>query len=122
MNKIARLPILAATCLCATVALHAATTYEQAYVDSYAARTGLPKPIAVVSPDVRGDYSATVVKVHFVVDATGTPKNISVPSGTSDDLASALRTAVSEWKFEPASLNGKPVATPVVLPVKIVSS
>lgn len=122
MNTIARLPLLAAACLCVTAALHAATTYERTYVEAYAGRPALPKPVAVVSPEIRSDTSATVVKVRFVVDANGTPSHISVPAGVDSDLAAALRTAVSEWKFEPASLNGKPVATPVVLPFRITSS
>ena len=105
MNKIARLPLLAAAFLCVAAALHAATTYERSYVEAYAGRPALPKPVAVVSPDIHSDTSATVVKVRFVVDADGTPKNISVPANVDSDLATAYHlskqiqlTPLSGWQ------------------------
>jgi hypothetical protein len=50
----------------------------------------------------------------------GTPAEFSIKSASDDVLATAVVKAVKQWRFLPAEINGKPVATKVALPVKIV--
>ena len=80
----------------------------------------MPVPVAVVTPAVSSDYIGAKVDVEFTVDEQGKPANVAVPSATDETLASAVVDAVKQWKFKPAERNGAPVATKVVLPVKIV--
>lgn len=93
-----------------------AVTLENAYIASYRGRTDVPVPVEVVSPTVVGYNDTTRVELKFVVDETGTPKNISVANSVDRDLANALTEAVRDWKFTPAKSNGLPVAKTVILP------
>lgn len=120
MKSATFLKIAFATVLAATAAT-AATSYESAYVESYKGRTDIPVPVSVVVPELaRGTEGS--VNVKFVVDETGTPRNIAVVSATDSNTASLLTEAVSAWKFNPAVNGGKPVAKTVILPFKITSN
>jgi protein TonB len=97
-----------------------AASPEEAYLHTCRKEPGVPVPISVVSPMVGPEYAGTKVDVEFTVDQTGAPANLSVKSAADDELTSAVLEAVKQWKFKPAERNGSPVATKVVLPVKIV--
>lgn len=97
-----------------------ATSVEQSYIDSCRKGPDIPVPIAVVSPSVRPEYTGSTVQLEFTVDVTGKPADLSVTSKTDTTLAVAVMDAVKQWRFKPAHSNGVPVATKVVLPVKIV--
>jgi len=97
-----------------------AATPEEAYLHTCRKDAGVPVPISVVAPAVGPEYAGSKVDVEFTVDQTGTPANLSVKSTVEGELASAVLTAVKQWKFKPAERNGLPVATKVVLPVKVV--
>ena len=64
------------------------------------------------------DYPATarergifgVVQMEAVIDEQGGVKNVNVVSGDAS-LASAARNAVLRWKYKPATLNGRPIAS-----------
>jgi TonB family protein len=61
------------------------------------------------------------VVLEFVVDTTGKPTSItSSTPGADAELIASVSEAVSQWKFNPAYVNGKPVARKVALPVNIV--
>ena len=96
---------------------------EKAYVESYRGRTDIPVPISVVTPEVESRFAGQQVTLEFVVDATGKPMLISSASPKADaELVAAITTAVAQWKFSPALVDGLPVAKKVVLPVTIVDS
>ncbi len=97
-----------------------ASTPEQAYLDSCNKDPGVPVPITVVSPAVGPEFHGGSVLLEFVVDAAGKPSEFSIKSATDDVLATAVLKAVKQWRFLPAEIDGKPVATKVALPVKIV--
>jgi TonB family protein len=98
-----------------------AKSLESEYVESYRGRTDIPVPVSVVSPEVSGRFNGSLVVLEFVVDTTGKPTLItsSTPRVNAELLAS-VRTAVEQWHFAPALVDGKPVARKVALPVKIV--
>jgi len=98
----------------------AASALEQTYLESCRKDPGVPVPVAVVSPTVGPEYHGTLVKLEFVVDATGKPVAFSIVSTPDDVLATLVIEAVKKWRFQPAEANGKPVATKVALPVMIV--
>ena len=55
-------------------------------------------------------------EIHMSVQGA----KFTIDSRPSDALAVAVVAAVKQWRFMPAESNGKPVATRVSLPVKIV--
>lgn len=62
------------------------------------------------------------MQLEFVVEADGKPADFSITFATDDVLATAVLKAVKQWRFQPAEIDGKPVAKKVALPVKIVES
>ena len=103
-----------------SVAAAPATTPEKEYLDSCRKEPGVPVPVNVVSPTVGSEFSGGSVQLEFVVDAQGKPTDFSIKSTTDEVLAKVVVNAVKQWRFLPAEVNGKPVATKVALPVKIV--
>jgi TonB family protein len=97
-----------------------AKTDEQSYIESCRKESGVPVPVAVVTPSVGAEYAGATVQLEFTVDATGKPAAFSVLSAQDNTLANAVTDAVKQWRFKPAERNGIPVSTKVVLPVKIV--
>jgi len=96
---------------------------EKAYVESYHVRSDAPVPTSVISPEVSSKFAGTKMVLEFVVDPTGKPTSItSVTPGANAELVASVSEAVSQWKFSPALVDGKPVARKVSLPVNIVAS
>jgi periplasmic protein TonB len=99
-----------------------AKTLEQSYIESCRKGADIPVPIQVVSPKVDGFDIGQAVSVEFVVDTTGHTQEISIKSSTDRGFADAVVDAVKQWRFTPAQHNGSPVATKVVLPVRVVEA
>lgn len=51
-----------------------------------------------------------VVILQTIIDTDGNVQNIKILKGLPSGLTEAAVEAVSTWRFEPATLNGKPVA------------
>jgi TonB family protein len=120
MNTKSKL-ILSLGLLAAPLALMAWSP-EKAYVESYrAVHTDGPVPTSIIMPEVSSRFVGKQVVLEFVVDPTGKPTSItSSTPGASAELIASVSEAVSQWKFNPAYVNGKPVARKVALPVNIV--
>ena len=100
-----------------------AWTPEKAYIESYRTRSETPVPTSVITPEVSSKFAGKQVVLEFVVDPAGKPTSItSVTPGADAELVAAVTEAVSQWKFSPAHVAGKPVARKVVLPVNIVAN
>ncbi len=114
INKILTIALVAL--LGASVA-RASYSYEKSYMAAYKGRTDIPVPVSIVSPSVIGDYDTSRVDLKFIVDESGSPRDITVSSAIDMELALTLTSAIKSWKFTPALEHGKPVAKAVVLPV-----
>jgi len=99
-----------------------AKTLEQSYLESCRKGSDVPVPIAVVSPKVDGYDIGQSVQVEFVVDTTGHATGINNKSASDRAFAEAVVDAVKQWRFTPALHNGAPVATKVILPVRVVEA
>ena len=97
-----------------------AASLEQAYLASCRHDPGSPLPIAVVSPTVGPEFNGRSVHLEFEVGVDGKPSGFSIKAASDDVLAKLVVEAVKQWRFRPAEVDGKPVATKVVLPVNIV--
>ncbi len=96
---------------------------EKAYVESYRIRPDTPVPISVIMPEVSARFAGQQVVLEFVVDTAGKPTLItSVTPGANAELVASVTSAVAQWKFSPALVDGKPVARKVALPVNIVDN
>jgi len=97
---------------------------EKAYVESYRNRTDTtPVPTSVIMPEVSARFAGSQVVLEFVVDPAGKPTSItSVTPGADAELVASVTEAVSQWKFTPAHVDGKPVACKVALPLNIVAN
>ena len=121
MKAVSKLVVLLSLGALAGAAAYA-TDSEQAYLDSCRKEPGVPVPVTVVSPTVGSEYNGASVQLEFLVDADGKPAAFSIKSATDDVLATAVVKAVKQWRFLPAEVDGKPIATKVALPVKIVDA
>lgn len=96
---------------------------EKAYIESYRNRAAeTPVPTSVIMPEVSSKFVGKQVVLEFVVNTAGKPTSItSATPGADADLVAAVTDAVSQWRFAPALVDGKPVARKVALPVNIVA-
>ncbi len=112
------------------VVVEPAPAPEKVLVDSRAPRT-LPEDAEPPEPlesnqapampaGVSGNVNVTVV-VRFVVDVDGSVKNVELIKGDAPFSAAAL-AVVKTWKFEPARLDGRPLAVYKVQKVQFRSS
>lgn len=120
MKAASKLAILLS--LGASLPFASAKSLESSYLENCQKGPNIPVPIAVVSPSVSADFAGSSVELEFVVDAKGVPTNIVVKSSPDATLSIEVVAAVKQWRFTPAKPNGTPVATKVVLPVKIIDS
>lgn len=100
-------------------AAYCAPSPEAAYVESYNGRTDMPVPIAVVRPVIEPGHEGEVVKLSFVIDADGSPRDIMAPVEADRSLVLQLARAVEQWKFKPLLRDGQVVRTRVTLPFTI---
>lgn len=110
--------LLSAGALSSVVA--SAATPEREYLDSCRKAPGVPVPVRVVTPLVGPEFIGAKVELQFVVDAQGRPAGISIVSSPDRELGLQVVDAVKQWRFQPAEVDGKPVATKVALPVNII--
>ncbi|OHE79333.1 MAG: hypothetical protein A3G75_08735 [Verrucomicrobia bacterium RIFCSPLOWO2_12_FULL_64_8] len=73
----------------------------------------IPTPITVVQPTYTRDMAAKgiqgTVRVDFYIDETGTVRLPAAVSEENFNLAGLAIPALSQWKFEPPTCQGKPV-------------
>jgi TonB family protein len=89
--------------------------------DSAPPRFEAPLPERVVKPTgLMRRHEGAVVKLSLTIDQAGRPHDIRIVSPQDRNLAERLLPAGAQWRFKPATKNGAPVATKILLPVQLV--
>ena len=77
---------------------------------------GVKGPVIIYQPEPEFSEEARkakfmgVVTVSIIVDANGRPQNVHVMRGVGMGLDEKAMEAVRQYRFKPATENGKPVA------------
>jgi TonB family protein len=61
------------------------------------------------------DLSTQKMVLHFVVDESGTPKNIEIVKSINPEVDSRVLAAVRQYRYAPATLNGQVIASDLEL-------
>jgi TonB family protein len=94
----------------ATAAAAAAETQPAVAVDLYQGPKGIDVPPPTYPIGERQSRAEGWVTVNFMIDQQGKPYEVSVADSTGNRvLENAALETVAKWRFEPATLNGKPV-------------
>ena len=119
MKNVTKLAVLLSLTALVSPALKAKSP-EAVYLETCRKDVGFPVPVVVVSPHVPAGFGGQTVPIEFIVDTSGQTSAFVAPSDADSELVVAVVDALKQWKFKPALSNGVPVATKVVLPVRIV--
>lgn len=72
--------------------------------------TPTANPIVEVPPELIGAGLNAVFLCEFIIDEKGVPTQPAVKKGVNNQIdALALETILNKWRFEPGTLDGKPV-------------
>lgn len=118
-----KLPVLLVAALAGVLAANVTSAADSASAYTCAPATvsaSKPAPIYVVPPvGLPSDLEGTTVHLAFTIDEKGVPHNVRPVDAVTNYAARQLVSAVSQWRFQPRMVNGKPVATRVVLPLAL---
>jgi TonB family protein len=82
---------------------------------------GIVAPKLIHSANIKwaGDADSTdkIVVVHFTVDPTGKPVNLSVVSSTSPTMNRSVLEGVKQYRFQPGTLDNSPYSVPMNLEI-----
>jgi TonB family protein len=81
----------------------------------------ISQPEAVYTPEARAAGFSGSVLVSCVVDENGMPQRVTVTRGVGLGLDERAVEAVKQWRFKPATRDGKPVAVPAQVEVRFKS-
>jgi protein TonB len=84
-----------------------------------------PVPVRMVAPEYPDELHRAgvsgVVTIKCTIDEHGDVVQTEVLKYTDTNFQKPALDAVSKWKFKPATLDGKPVSTKAIIPVKFVA-
>ena len=67
-------------------------------------------PVPPFPPELIGVMKSGEAVVFFVIESDGTTSHIQVSEATNRFFAEAAINTIGQWRFEPATIDGKPVA------------
>jgi TonB family protein len=76
-------------------------------------------PIALSLKELRSETLAQPVVVHLTVDKQGLPRNLTVLHSAGAAIDKRALTAVSQYRFKPATQDGLPIESVVTVEIKI---
>lgn len=98
--------------------VHEKTAFEFRQIDNAAFTAPVPTKMAAldVPASIRSDRKEHHVEVGIVISDRGQVLDTAIVSSNSKALEAAARSMAKQFRFRPATLDGKPVATYAVLP------
>jgi TonB family protein len=85
-----------------------------------------PVPIDTTAPEYPESLIDTgsdgVAKIQFTVNGKGVVEDAEVVEATEPEFGEAALEALKQWRFRPATVDGKPVSKKVVLPFRFTAS
>lgn len=82
---------------------------------------GIVAPTLIHSASIKwaGDADATdkIVVVHFTVDPTGKPVDLSIVRSTSPTMNRSVLEGVKQYRFQPGTLDNSPYSVPMNLEI-----
>jgi protein TonB len=100
------------------VAADAASTPVSTGVKPAHVLSSVSVELPTVTPDIAAFSQAEVI-LSLKVDATGRPTDVQITKSPSVDLDEPVLAAVRKFRFEPATLNNKPVEVPMTLTLEV---
>lgn len=95
------------------------TIYRKGAIQVHDGRLTFPIPLynPMPKPQIkRGELLVGEVDVQVIVAADGSVKHAIPIRYTSHELAIAVTKLVKRWRYQPATLNGKPIRFSVIQP------
>jgi periplasmic protein TonB len=85
-----------------------------------------PVPVRTVAPEYPGEMQregiSGVVTVRCTIDEHGGVTDAVVVKSSAGVFEKPAMDALSKWKFKPATLDGKAVATKAIIPIRFVAN
>jgi TonB family protein len=94
------------------VADDAASTPVSTGVKQAQILSSVPVELPTVTPDIAAFHQAEVV-LSLMVNEAGKPTNVQITKSQNANLDEPVLAAVRKFRFEPATLDNKPVAVPM---------
>jgi hypothetical protein len=76
------------------------------------------KEIPEFAPELLRKYAHKVIVASAVMNTSGKLEQVSIPQNSEDALVGPLLAALSHWLFQPAQIDGQPVALKVLLGIR----
>jgi hypothetical protein len=103
-------------------ALSTAAVVTDIAIDSAQRTYAAPAPTRVVAPSgIARRFEGETIRVKLSLDAAGQPVEVGLVGSQDVNLVRNLLPAVSQWRFSPALLDGRPVAAQIELPILLVA-
>jgi periplasmic protein TonB len=85
-----------------------------------------PVPVRMVAPEYPGEMQregiSGVVTVRCTIDEHGGVTDAVVVKSSAGVFEKPAMDALSKWKFKPATLDGKAIATKAIIPIRFVAN
>jgi TonB family protein len=78
-----------------------------------------PQPVEIVAPNLLSSHDGVTVHVRLTIDEEGRASDVEVLRRRDPILKREIVKAVEQWRFEPATSNGKPTKMRVILPIEL---
>ena len=96
---------------------HASITFMESAPELIGGLEALQKQLVYPQAGKQIDVEGRIF-VHLIVDTTGVPQCIKVARGLQKHFDQAALQAVRKMEFRPATIRGKPIEAPYMLPVE----
>jgi hypothetical protein len=77
------------------------------------------KEVPQFAPELLHKYARPLIVASAILNTGGKLENVSVKQSSENQLLEPLVEALKEWVFEPAKINGQPVALKILLGIRL---